>query len=52
MASTSTMALFTTIPASITEPISASTLIGFPVTSNADTTPMIPRGTEIRMTKG
>ncbi len=51
-ASTSTIALLTTMPASITAPIIATTLIVRPVSASAPITPIAPSGRVKMMTKG
>jgi hypothetical protein len=51
-ASISTMAFFTTIPASITAPISPTTLIEWPVSTRARMAPIAPRGTVNMTTNG
>ena len=52
MASMRTMALFTTMPASITMPIMATMLMLVPVRNRATMTPMAPSGNVKMMTNG
>ena len=52
MASMSTIALFTTMPASMMRPMSATELMVVPVMYRPQTEPMRPMGIVNRMTKG
>ncbi len=52
MRSTSTMALLTTMPASMMTPMNATMLIVVPVTNSARTAPTSARGIVNSMTKG
>jgi hypothetical protein len=52
MKSTRTMALFTTIPTSMTIPMRATTEMEFPVSQRAARAPGRARGTETRITPG